>query len=105
YSPEEWTRVMERLRKVAMGSETGRRFRRAFMTDAKEVTGDAQGRIPISPALVRRAGLGKEAVLHGAEDHIEIWNPERFQREVAAVIDVPGEYEKLAAEHLGGDDS
>ena len=105
YSTEEWKRVMERLRKVAMGNKEGRRFRRAFMTDAKEVTVDAQGRIPIPPALIRRAGLGKEAVLHGAEDHIEIWNPEKFQSEIASVVDVPDEYEKLASTLLGGDES
>jgi MraZ protein len=101
YSPEEWKRVMEKLRRVAIGSETGRRFRRAFMTDAREVTVDAQGRIPIPPALIRRAGLGKEAILHGAEDHIEIWSPDKFRSELASVVEVPGEYEKLAAEHLG----
>jgi MraZ protein len=68
--------------------------------DAKEVTVDAQGRVPIPPALIRRASLDKEAVVHGAEDHIEIWNPEKFNASVSPVIDVPGQYELLAAEHL-----
>ncbi len=100
YSPEEWQRVMRRLRRIPMGDPSGRQFRRAFMTDAKEVTVDAQGRVAIPPALLRRAGLGKEAVLHGAEDHIELWSPERFRSVVAPVTDVPGEYERLAALHL-----
>src|SRR5262245_44022941 len=100
YSPDEWARMMEKLRKISIGNPTGRAFRRAFMTDAKEVTVDAQGRIPIPPALIRHAALGKDAVLHGAEDHLEIWNTERFRAALAPVTDVEGEYERLAAMHL-----
>jgi MraZ protein len=100
YSKEEWKRWMELLRKIPMADAGGRTFRRVFLMDAKEVTVDAQGRVPIPPALSRRASLDREAVVHGAEDHIEIWNPERFRTHTAKVLDVPGEYEKLAAELL-----
>ena len=100
YSKDEWKRMMDRLRRIPLGDPTGRAFRRAFMNDAREVTVDAQGRVPIPPALIRRASLDREAVVHGAEDHIEIWNPQRFQAVLAPVIDVEGQYEKLAAEHL-----
>jgi MraZ protein len=100
YSHEEWSRMMERLRRISIGDPKGRAFRRAFMMDAREVTVDAQGRVSIPPALIRRASLDKEAVVHGAEDHIEIWNLERFKAAVAPVVDVQGQYEQLAAEHL-----
>lgn len=100
YSKDEWKRMMDRLRRIPMGDPNGRAFRRAFMSDAKEVTVDAQGRVPIPPALIRRASLDKDAVVHGAEDHIEIWNPQRFHALLAPVIDVEGQYEKLAAQHL-----
>ena len=100
YSREEWKRMMDRLRRIPMGNPTGRAFRRAFLMDAKEVTVDAQGRVPIPPALIRRASLDKDAVVHGAEDHIEIWNPKRFKAPLAPIVDVEGQYEKLAAEHL-----
>jgi transcriptional regulator MraZ len=100
WSLEEWSRMMGKLRRIPPGNVDGRRFRRAFMTDAREVPVDGQGRITIPPALLRRADLGKEAVLHGAEDHIEIWNPDRFRQVVGPVLDVEGEYERLAALHL-----
>ena len=67
YSKDEWKRMMERLRKIPISNPQGRAFRRAFLTDAKEVQVDAQGRVPIPPALVRRASLDKEAVVHGAD--------------------------------------
>jgi len=43
---------------------------------------DGQGRITIPPALRSHAGLGKEAVLHGLIDRIEIWSPERLDAEL-----------------------
>ena len=103
YSKDEWKRMMDRLRRIPMGDPNGRAFRRAFMSDAKEVTVDAQGRVPIPPALIRRASLDKEAVVHGAEDHIEIWNPKTFQALLSPIVDVVGQYEKLAALHLKDD--
>jgi MraZ protein len=100
YSREEWKRRMDQVRRISIASASGRTFRRVFLMDAKEVLVDAQGRVPIPPALTRRASLDKEAVVHGAADHIEIWNPQVFQTKVAAIVDREGEYERLAAEHL-----
>lgn len=101
YTPEKWKRVMDNVRRsTPQGDPRARMMRRAFLTDAREVTVDAQGRVPIPPALIRHAGLGKEAVLHGADDYIEIWSPERFAQTTAPVLERDGEYEKLAAEFL-----
>ncbi|NOT35184.1 MAG: cell division/cell wall cluster transcriptional repressor MraZ [Candidatus Eisenbacteria bacterium] len=102
YSPTQWGEWMERIRR-ARDVALARRFRRAFMSDAREVTVDAQGRVPIPPALIRRAGLGKEAVLHGAGTHIEIWNPQAYAAALAPVLDVDGEYERLGEQFLKDD--
>jgi MraZ protein len=90
---------IKRARDVALA----RRFRRAFMSDAREVSVDAQGRVPIPPALIRRADLGKEAVLHGAGTHIELWNAKRYAAALAPVLDVDGEYERLGEQFLKDD--
>src|SRR5215831_19961469 len=78
FSLDEWKRTMESIRRIPLSDPQGRVFRRAFLMDAREVTVDAQGRVPIPPALIRRAGIGKEARLHGDDDHIEIWDPAKF---------------------------
>ena len=98
YSVEEWARVEDRLRRVPMGGRSGRAFQRAFLLDVVKVSVDAQGRITIPPALMNRAGLGKEAVLHGVLNRIEIWNPERFAAEIKLGQD---QLDALAAEVLG----
>ena len=48
---------------------------------------------------MRRAGLGKEAVLLGNIDYVEIWSPERFQSaEHTADADVAEFEEEFLAE-------
>lgn len=100
YPPDDWKAVEERLRKIPMGDRRGRAFARAFLMDACKVTVDGQGRITIPSALMHRAGLGKEAVLHGQVDRIEIWNPERLK---SVVAETDGRLESLADEVLGGE--
>ncbi len=99
YAPEDWKHVEERLRRIPMGDRKGRAFARAFLMNATQVTVDAQGRITIPPALLHRADLGKEAVLHGLVDHIEIWNADRLK---GLVAETDGQLEQLADEVLGG---
>jgi MraZ protein len=98
FSPEDWKRVEDRLRRLPMGDRRGRAFARGFLMDACKVTVDTQGRVTIPPALMHRAALGKEAVLHGQVDRIEIWNPERLKQVVA---ETDGRLESLADEVLG----
>ena len=100
YPPEEWARVEERLRRIPMGTRNGRAFQRAFLHHAVKVSVDAQGRITIPPALMGRAGLGKEAVLHGQITKIEIWNPQRLAAELESGQQ---NLEELAAEVLRED--
>jgi MraZ protein len=98
YTTDEWKRVEERLRLIPMGDRRGRAFARAFLMDATKVSVDSQGRVAIPPALMGRAGLGKEAVLLGQVDRIEVWNPERLR---GATEEAQGQLETLADEVLG----
>jgi MraZ protein len=66
--------------------------------DATQVSVDAQGRVTIPPALMSRAGLGKDATLHGVGDHIEIWNPERLK---VVIEEAQANFEANAEEVLG----
>ena len=99
YTNEQWSRVEERLQQLPIGGRKGRAFARAFLMDASKVTVDAQGRITIPPALIGRAGLGKEAVLLGQVGRIEIWNPDRLK---AVVGEAQSQFETLAEDVLGG---
>jgi MraZ protein len=98
YAEEDWIHFEERLRRMSMGTQKQRSFARAFLVGASKVTVDKQGRISIPSSLVSRAGLGKDAVLHGQVGRIEIWAPDRFQ---ASVQLGPEDLDALGEEVLG----
>ncbi len=49
-------------------------FRRLFLGSVSKVKRDAQGRLSVAPHLRAYAGIDREAVLLGVEDHLELWS-------------------------------
>jgi MraZ protein len=75
YTPERWERLREeRLAAIDPFSTEGRKIRRYLFTGASESQLDRQGRVPIPPALAGYAGLDREVVVAGVDDHLEIWD-------------------------------
>jgi MraZ protein len=53
-------------------------YRRLYFAGAEAVELDKQGRILIPDRLVEHAGLGREVVLIGVFDHLELWDQGRW---------------------------
>lgn len=78
YTEEAFTRLGQQL---AQGSPVGqdtRAFSRLFYAQAQAVEVDSQGRIRIPTELASLARLGKEIMLLGVRDHMEIWDKTRW---------------------------
>ena len=69
-------------------------FRRLFFSSVAEVRPDAQGRIPVPQHLQDHAGIDKEVVLIGVDDHLELWSKENWQ---AYLERMDAEYKRMAA--------
>jgi MraZ protein len=54
--------------------EETRLMNRYFFSGAAEAEPDKQGRINVPPALIEHANLGREVVVAGVHDHLEIWD-------------------------------
>ncbi len=65
--------------------EETRLMNRYFFSGAAEAEPDKQGRIMIPAALLRYAGLGRDVVVAGIHDHLEIWDRETWRRELNEV--------------------
>ncbi len=55
-------------------------FRRMFFGSVSEVRPDGQGRIPVAQHLQDHAGLSKEAVIVGCDDHLELWSRDGWKK-------------------------
>jgi MraZ protein len=79
YPAQTWAEVEERLREFMRRQPDARGSILSLTANAAEVVPDKQGRILIPERLQRSAKLSGEALIVGALDKIEIWNPEVFE--------------------------
>jgi MraZ protein len=75
YSRERWQELVDsRLGSLDPLSRDDRMMQRYFFSGAAEFEPDRQGRIMLPAALIEHAQLGREVVVAGVYDHLEIWN-------------------------------
>ncbi|HSJ07007.1 MAG TPA: division/cell wall cluster transcriptional repressor MraZ [Longimicrobiales bacterium] len=94
YPEAEWLEVEERMQGM-MRDPAARMWVLSVISNAVEVSPDAQGRILIPAPLRAAVGLDGQALLVGAINKVEIWNPARF---ADAVRDASSDFQKFAAE-------
>jgi MraZ protein len=81
-----WQELVDsRLASLDLLSVQGRRLHRHFFSGASETAPDKQGRVSIPPALLEHAKLGRDVVVAGVNDHLEIWDRAAWKRELAEV--------------------
>jgi MraZ protein len=86
YTPEDWRSLVEgRLATLDPLSKEGRRMQRFFYAGAAEAELDKQGRVGIPVALLEHAKLGRDVVVAGVHDHLEIWDRAAWRLELAEV--------------------
>ena len=98
YPMDHWTKMEEEIASLNMYSGDARGFVRRIMMWADEVTLDGQGRISIPKPLMEFGGLDGSALILGAFDRIEIWNPDTFDD---YLNDQSDDYESLAERVMG----
>jgi len=79
YTMPEWEAFEEKLYQVQEPSAALSDFRRQMRGRAEELELDPQGRVRISQALMRFAGLSKDVLLVGQDSTFEIWDTQRFE--------------------------
>ena len=70
-----WQNIESELKKLSSLSNINRSFVRNTVRYASKVKYDKQGRIAITPNLIKYANLTKETLIIGMVNKIEIWNP------------------------------
>jgi MraZ protein len=75
YPQAEWEGLVEsRLAGLDPLSKEGRMMHRFFFAGASEAEPDKQGRVMLPTTLAKNAGIGREVVVAGVRDHLEIWD-------------------------------
>ena len=78
YSLEEWEKLVSKLNTLPFTKKVTRTFTRFFYSGATACIFDKSGRMSITSPLVSYAGLDKECIIIGVNDHLEIWDSKAF---------------------------
>ena len=76
----EWERRSEEVAASPLSDATGRAYARMFFGSSDEATVDTQGRLTIAGRLRDAVGIGKDVVVLGVRDRMEIWDRASYQR-------------------------
>jgi len=95
---EEWQRIEAKLREQSVFNPEVRKISRLYISKAKDVDLDAQGRILIPPDLRTEGGLARDVTLVGGGlTHFEIWDRRRFEEfDRTHQDELPSVFERLA---------
>jgi MraZ protein len=77
---QDFERQSERIRGRPLSDPKARAYARMFFGSAERVDPDSQGRMTISPKLRAQLTSGREVVVMGVFDHLEIWDAAAWER-------------------------
>ncbi|MDO8963313.1 MAG: division/cell wall cluster transcriptional repressor MraZ [Coriobacteriia bacterium] len=98
YPADGYRTFLENLLSASAFNESSRAVRRHFTAGAMPVDVDSAGRVMLTPTLREFAKLGKDVIVAGVGDHIEIWDAAAW----AAYGDENASTIEEAAEKLSG---
>jgi len=99
YPLDEWRKKEEQYAELNTYRSEARHLVRMILMWAEEVALDKQGRISLPKSLSEYAGVDDKALVIGAMDRIEIWDPEAF---TSYLEEQPADYDALAERVMGG---
>jgi MraZ protein len=78
YPVDSWNQYLQKLQSLPFTKGQARQFMRTLLGAAEELPVDGQGRILLSARLRKYADLQSDVVVNGVNDHLEIWNGEKW---------------------------
>lgn len=87
YPMDAWNDYLRRLQLLPFTKGQARQFMRTLLGAAEELPVDGQGRILLPLKLRKYAQLEDRVVVNGVNDHLEIWNSERWTSSNDAMLE------------------
>ena len=89
YSEEGWNELYEQFTKGVHHDETTRRVSRKILSGVVYGEIDKGGRLTLNSQLKEFAGIESDICIVGNIHHIELWAPEEWEKEMAAMEVTP----------------
>ena len=80
YKEEDFARYAEEVNRLPYNKKSSRDYIRVQLSSASDCEVDKQGRTIIPPYLMKKYNIGKEVVVIGVGNHIEIWDKKEYEQ-------------------------
>ncbi len=101
YPRATWDASVSRITELDSLTREAREMKRFMFAGAAVTELDKQGRVLVPPDLARHAGLGRDVVVAGVHDHVEIWDRSHWATHVSAIEGSVGDVAERAADRRG----
>jgi MraZ protein len=98
---ESWDANVARIAALDSLTREAREMKRYVFAGASVAELDRQGRVIVPAPLAEHAGIGKDVIVAGVHDHIEIWDRASWTAQVSAIEGSAGDVAERLAERLG----
>ena len=78
YPEEVFEQMAKQLSTVSSLNAENRSYKRIFFSSSYQCDVDKQGRIQLTKDSLEKCNIKKDVMIIGVEDHIEIWDKEKF---------------------------
>ena len=100
YPEKAFAQLADQLGQASPTGPDVRAFSRLFYAQAHRIEADRQGRIRIPVELAKLARLGRDVVVVGVRDHLEIWDQSLWEEYLAARLP---RYDEIAERAFRGE--
>lgn len=80
YTEETFNKLVEEISSKSLFNPQVRSYKRIFFANSYQCDIDKQGRIQLNKEIKEKCSIDKDVVIIGIDDHIEIWDTERFAK-------------------------
>lgn len=78
FKEDAFQEMIEKAKTLPFNKKANRDYLRAVLASACDLDVDKLGRVQIPTQLLNKYHIGKEVVVIGAGDHMEVWNKEAY---------------------------
>ena len=78
FKEDSFQKMMEEVSSLPFNKKSSRDYIRLQLATACELEIDKQGRVQLPIQLLNKYGIGKEVVIIGVGDHIELWDKKTY---------------------------
>ena len=99
YKEESFEKLVEELESLSFNKKENRDYLRIKLASVVDLDVDKMGRVQLPQSLLAKHHIGKDVVVLGAGDHIEVWDEKKYQEYISSIEDdFEGIAERLAGE-------